>query len=386
MSAGRRAIVVGGGVGGLTTAIALRRAGMEVLVLERRTDRAVTAGRWGLGLWCNAVRVLQRLGVADGVLASGPETEKLVFQTSRGLPLASWPVGDLGRRLGAPSVSISPEAMLTALERGLDGAVVERGTDVEGFSQDADGVTVRLSDGREERGDVLVGADGLRSTVRAGLFGPEPPRYAGYWVWQAIIPFEHPRAPVGIDHLLWGKGARFAFHHVEQDRLFWQCIINTPEEGDEIRDDPRGALLERLAGWRAPVEDAIAATPVEAIKGLPIYDREPARTWGRGRVTLLGDAAHPMTNNLGQGACMAIEDAVTLARTLGETDDAPAGLRAYERARMQRTATMVKLARRIGDLGTWKHPVAVRARETVMKRIFDGPVLKSHFKLLAYEV
>ncbi len=371
-------------MGGLTAAIALRKAGVDVTVFERMRDARLTSGRWGLGLWSNATRSLGEIDLADSVLAVGPETERLVFRSWKGEPIASWPVGELGERLGAPSVSVSPEALLTVLSDALDGVVLTRDAECVGFTQDGAGVTVRLADGREQRADFLIGADGLRSTVRTHLFGAQEPRYAGYWVWQSIIDFEHEQAPVGIDNLLWGKGARFAFHHVEHNRLFWQAIVNTPEVGDGVTTSRRDALLERYAGFVEPVAAAISSTAEEDIKGVPIYDRNPASKWGTGRVTLLGDAAHPMTNNLGQGACMAIEDAIVLARSVRDASDVPAALRTYEQGRMSRTATMVKIARRIGNLGRWQNPAAVRLREFVMRRTFNGPVLKSHFKLLSY--
>ena len=297
-----RALVVGGAVGGLTTAIALRRAGVDVSVFEQSADARITAGRWGLGLWSNAVRSLQQLGLAEGVLAAGPQTEELRFQTAEGKHLATWPIGDLGRTLGAPSCSISPDALLRVLTAALDDdSVVQRNAKVEGFTQDPEGVTLKLADGREERGDFLVGADGLRSTIRKQILGESAPRYSGYWVWQSIIDFEHEGAPIGIDQLLWGHGARFAFHHVEENKLFWQVIINTPEEGDGVTSSRRENLIKRFEGWRPPVQEAIGATAEEEIRGLPIYDRNPSKQWGIGRATLLGDAAHPMTNNLGAG-------------------------------------------------------------------------------------
>jgi 2-polyprenyl-6-methoxyphenol hydroxylase-like FAD-dependent oxidoreductase len=385
---GLRAIVVGGGVGGLTAAIALQQAGIDVSVFERSADARLTAGRWALAMWSNAMRLLQQLGLADAVLATAPETEKLVFESWRGDPIAVWPVGDLGRELRAPSCGISPEALLTVLTDALAGGVIERSAECVSLTQDAGGVTVKLADGREEHGDLLVGADGLRSMVRDELVGPAPPRYAGYWVWQSIIDFDDDvQAPLGIDQLLWGRGARFAFHHVERDRLFWQVIINTPEAGDGVRSGRREQLVKRFEGWRDPVQAVIAQTPEAEIRGLPIYDREPTKRWSVGRATLLGDAAHPMTNNLGQGACMAIEDAVVLARCVSDAPGDIAGaLHRYEQARIERTAVMVKLARRIGELGTWKNPLAAAGRDRVMGVLLGGPIRKSHFKLMAYEV
>jgi 2-polyprenyl-6-methoxyphenol hydroxylase-like FAD-dependent oxidoreductase len=143
--------------------------------------------------------------------------------------------------------------------------------------------------------------------------------------------------------------------------------------------------LEQFRGWLDPLEAAITATPEDDIRGFDIYDRPPVAAWGEGRVTLLGDAAHPLTTNLSQGGCLAIEDGVVLARCLGDADshDAATALRAYESARIARTTRIVKRSWRIAGLGRWKHPAALALRDRLMSVVLRGPALKDHRRFAA---
>ena len=165
--AGIKVLVVGAGVGGLTTAIALRRAGIDVEVYERRADATKILTGSGIHLWQNAVRALQQLGVADRVQAVGEVVEKMEWRTPSGSLIAEWPVGELSRTLGAPAIGISRADLTDALRGALPEGTVRLGWNASGYTQDATGVTVRFDNGEEARGDVLIGADGVNSITRA---------------------------------------------------------------------------------------------------------------------------------------------------------------------------------------------------------------------------
>ena len=189
----------------------------------------------------------------------------------------------------------------------------------------------RFDDGRETRGDLLVGADGLRSVVRSALFGPERPRYGGYTAWRAVTRFDHARVTPGET---WGRGRRFGQWGMTGARIYWYATESVPEgEGDPPEGRKQG-LLKLFRGWHEPVEDLIEATDESAILRNDVYDRPALRRWSVGRVTLLGDAAHPMTPDMGQGACQAIEDAVVLADCLTRWSEVAEALRAYESLRI----------------------------------------------------
>jgi 2-polyprenyl-6-methoxyphenol hydroxylase-like FAD-dependent oxidoreductase len=347
-------------------AVALRQIGVEVAVYERTTTiREVGAG---IALWPNALKALYRLGMLDAIRAICLAEQRGRIVTWRGDILQETPMTEIRRRFGAPVVVAHRADVQTALLQALDPATVHLNAACTGFSQDATGVTAHFADGREVRADLLVGADGLHSAVRAQLLGPQRPRYAGYTAWRGIATGEGLGDP-GTGFETWGCGARFGLAHVDRTRVYWYGTINAPEGGTDAPEGRKAEVLRLFGTWHAPIRALIEATPESAILRNDIYDREPIRTWSRGRVTLLGDAAHPTTPNLAQGACQALEDAVVLAQAVQNAPDVAAALRQYEARRVARTRMITLLSRRLGDIGQWSNPTACRVRDAVMKRI-----------------
>ena len=185
--------------------------------------------------------------------------------------------------------------------------------------------------------------------------------------------------PAGEAWEVWGRGVRFICAQVGRGRVYWGLSKNTQEgEHDVPTGAVKDALLELCAGWREPVEELIAATEKAAILRTDIYDRDPVRVrWGKGRVTLLGDAAHPMTPDLGQGACQAIEDAVVLARCLSAERDPVSALVTYQTLRAPRTRRVVETALRMGQLGQWKNPLARALRNLAVRLVAEERTLES---------
>ncbi|MCW5849835.1 MAG: FAD-dependent monooxygenase [Anaerolineae bacterium] len=380
----KTAIIIGGGIGGLTTAIALRRKGIEAAVYERAPEiREVGAG---LTLWANAVKALGKLGLAEAVKAAGAPGMGGSIRTWQGDVLSSLTSEELERRYGAANLGIHRADLQRILLDRLGEEVVHLGATCSGFSQDEDGVTVRFEDGREARADVLIGADGIHSTVRAQLFGKEKPRYSGYTAWRGVVELPDAGQRANAAFETWGCGQRFGHVTIGQGRVYWFAVRNT-RPGETDAPQGRQAEVGRLfADWHAPIPALIAATAEAAILRNDIYDREPLKRWSEGRVTLLGDAAHAMTPNLGQGACQAIEDAVVLANRLAERDDAAQALLAYEMARIQRANLIVTQSWRIGRVAQWGNPLACAVRNTLFKTLggaLQGPQLNF---ILGYEV
>jgi len=349
-----KVVVAGGGIGGLTAAIALRRAGFEVSVFER----AAELGEVGAGLLpaSNAQKALKKLGLAEAVSSLGTPASAAEIRSWRGEVLVSIPAAELEKKIGAPSAAVHRADLQALLAREVGEGTLRLGTEVVAFEQDENGVRVLLADGSRESADILVGADGLRSRIRAGLFGPEEPRYAGYTAWRAVVVPEEGLLPWGAGFESWGRGARFGCAHIGNGRVYWFATRNAPEGEKDgppgSLDGARANLLRLFEGWHRPIGGLVEAAEENAILRTDIYDREPLdERWGEGRVTLLGDAAHPMTPNLGQGACQAIEDAVVLARCLGERGATAEALRRYERLRSDRVAMVVRRSRRVGMVG-----------------------------------
>jgi 2-polyprenyl-6-methoxyphenol hydroxylase-like FAD-dependent oxidoreductase len=376
---------VGGGIGGLSAGIGLQRAGWEVSVLERMPELHEVGS--GLTLWTNAMRALGKLGVADVVQAGGAVIERLENRNWRGEPFATLPIHKIGEKFGAPCVSIHRADLQATLAAALAPGALRLGVQCSGFSQDDRGVTVRLSDGGEQRADLLVGADGIKSTVRAQLFGASPPRYSGYTCWRSAARLEHPGLGPTLYTQLYGPRSTFGIFPIGPGFFSWYGTRMTPAGGGTGKSSPewkREAQAE-FKEWYEPVRAVIDATPEAGVSRQDIYDLKPIDLWSKGRVTLLGDAAHATTPTLGQGGCMAIEDSVVLSRVLAGGGDVSACLRDYSDQRFRRANGIVRQARRHGVLYHAANPLLETVRHIFLKRAPVSIAMREVEKLMGYE-
>lgn len=376
---GRKALIIGGGIGGLATAIALKQIGLTVEVYERVTLlREVGAG---LSLWANAVKALDYLGVGSAVRALALPEAAGGIRTASGDLLMTTTNAQLAAKFGAVSVMVHRAELHDRLRTAL-GQAVHLGMECVAVTEESAGVRVRFRNGEEAVGDLVIGADGLHSQVRAGLHGQQPPRYAGYTGWRGVVAFDHQRLQPGET---WGRGARFGQIPMQGGRVYWFATDNVPA-GQHSPDGEKAELLRLFGTWHDPIRALLEATPDSAILRNDIYDRPPLKQWGKGRITLLGDAAHPMTPNLGQGACQALEDAVVLAKQVQATADLPAALRAYEAARIPRTTRIVNQSRQIGAVGQWTNPLAVAGRNWLVKHLLAHLQYQQFAPIVGYEL
>jgi 2-polyprenyl-6-methoxyphenol hydroxylase-like FAD-dependent oxidoreductase len=372
-------LIVGGGIAGLTTAIALRRYGIESLVFEQADDLHKTQVGSGLHLSYNATRAFNHLDLLDDLAQLCAPVGRFEFRTRAGKHLGTTPQleGELALGVIRP---VFHDFLVNVV--GEDG--VQVGAKLVRFDQDDDAVTAHFADGREARGDVLLGVDGLRSTVRAQLLGESEPRYAGYCTRRGIV--ESDLAKDGLHRNFLGRGERFKSHPVARWWVYWTASTNEPpgemEKGAEIKR----TVLDRFGDWPEPIPSLVEATDESNTFFAPTYDRDPVERWGEGRVTLLGDAAHPMTWDRGQGACQGIEDAVLLAKQLAQAGDDPsAALRAWEAQRIPRTKKIVHDSRRSGKMEQTASPAAGFMRNQMLKVLTNGPFYRRAHKHLLVE-
>jgi 2-polyprenyl-6-methoxyphenol hydroxylase-like FAD-dependent oxidoreductase len=357
-----KALIIGGGIGGLATAVALQRSGWEIEVFERAPELGEVGA--GLSLWRNALAALDRIGLLESLRGLGVEGQTGAFRTPSGETLLAMGAGPTDTASGGIILLLHRAELLDVLHRAARPDAVRLGALCVGLDQDAAAVTARFEDGREARGDLLVGADGLRSVVRSALFGPEPPRYRGYTAWRAVTRFDHARLTHGET---WGRGRRFGQWGMTGGRVYWYATESVPEEHGDPPEGRKQGLLKLFRGWHEPVEDLIEATDEAAILRNDVYDRPALRHWSVGRATLLGDAAHPMTPDMGQGACQAIEDAVVLADCLTRSSEVALALRDYESRRIPRTRRVARESRQAGMIAQWSNPLACRFREALLR-------------------
>ncbi len=353
---GGKALIVGGGVGGLAAGIALQQAGFEVVIFEKTTEPPTSGA--GLWLWPNAVAALDALGVADRVRGVSVAHPRVQVRSAQGRDLFTMGGTDLP---GAPIANLTvhrPE-LAAALSESLAPGAIRRGTRVVGAHQDAKGASVTLEGGRSVHGDVVIGADGLMSGLRTQFFDDRPLRDAGFTAFRAVI--EMPDAPAG-GVMTWGCAARFGFMPLTRGRVNWFAALNVQPDDVGAGHELKKGLLARFAGWPVPIEAAIDRTDPDAILVHRVFDRRPLPRWNLGRIALLGDAAHPMTPSLGQGACQAFEDAVALGRALATEPDVFAALHLYDRVRRHRAHVIAARSRRLDALIQlrWRHGCSIR--------------------------
>ncbi len=359
-----RALVIGAGIAGLATAIALQRTGRDVLVLERAPQlREVGAG---ISLWPNAVNALRRLGVGDAVEAAGAPARDAAFRSWRGRQLGASITAELQGHFGAPLVLVHRTRLQAVLRRALGPDALRVGAECADLDQDDVAVTVRLVGGGVERGAVAIGADGLRSRVRTALLHDGPPRYAGITAWRGVVPLDDTLARRVCSGESFGRGALFGVARLSGSQVYWWAGVRSRESGGDEPRAEKSALLSAFADWHDPIPELVAATPPEAIIRTCLYDRPALERLSLGRIALAGDAAHPMLPNLGQGACQAIEDAVVLGDEL-TASDVVAALERYGARRAVHTADVVRASRQMSRIAHLRSPVATGLRNTLLR-------------------
>jgi 2-polyprenyl-6-methoxyphenol hydroxylase-like FAD-dependent oxidoreductase len=366
-----RVLIAGGGIGGITTLLSLRQRGIEALLFEQaEAFRQVGAG---IQISSNATRILRTLGLGEALAR--------VAVYAEGRDYRAWDAGErlyytpLGARaeahFGAPYYHAHRADLLDVLLGGLGEKGFRLNAHVERFEQDANGVTVTFADGTNITGDVLIGADGIHSTVRGQLFGHELPRYTGNVAWRGLVPAERvAHLDLGRVTGVWmGPNRSIVQYYVAAGRTFNWIGISRSEQPARESWLAEGRIEDALAeytGWHDTIRTIIAATP--RVLRQALYDREPLPDWRVGRVVLLGDAAHPMMPFYAQGAAQSIEDAYVLAGCLAAIPDEPvAALERYVKLRQPRTAWVQDLSRREEELYQMTDAAAIADRNARMR-------------------
>ncbi|HET7545999.1 MAG TPA: FAD-dependent monooxygenase [Polyangiaceae bacterium] len=351
-------LIAGAGIGGLSLGCALQHAGIAFEIFERAPSLGTVGA--GIVIQTAAMLALRHLGLDEAVARAGHETKRGTGKNAAGVVLHSTRLDEFG----APSIAIHRARLQATLLGALPSARVHAGREVVGYEQDEHGVQALFSDGSRASGQLLIGADGLHSATRRQLLGDTPLRYSGYTSWRGVAPMA-PSTPAHEVFEIWGRGLRFGIVPIADAETYWFAVANAAEGGTEA---DRAMLVQRFASFGEPARALLEATPPERIVRTDIKDRKPVSSWTQGRVSLLGDAAHPTTPNLGQGGCMAIEDAVVLAHCLGKHTAYADAFAAYERKRVEHTTKIVnasfqfgRIAQLEGGFTTWLRDLALRA-------------------------
>ncbi len=363
--------IVGAGIGGLAAAAAFTRAGADVVAFDR--PGAAPAGA-GISLFSNGLRALDAAGVGEAVRALGAPPELPAgIRTPRGDWLTRTPP--------------SSTADLRVVHRGDLHAILAaaapavRIETVAEVRTTADGAAVVLESGQRHDFDIVVGADGIGSRVRSTLFDDPGIRYAGYTAWRGVTGEPVQVAEAGET---WGRGERFGVAPMADGRVYWFAVATAPP-GWPVPDESV-EVTKRFASWHPPIVALLRATDPRTILRNDILDlAHPLATFVKDRVVLIGDAAHAMTPNLGQGGNQALEDAVTLAALVADGADLAAGLRRYDSIRRARTAPIARRSRHLGRIAQARSPVAATLRNALIRVTPARSVVRAAEKMQAWQ-
>lgn len=384
-------LIAGGGIGGLTAALECARQGFSVDVFEQAAEFSDVGA--GIQLSPNPSRVLLNLGLGEALEAVAFVPEGTEFRHWRtGRHISHNPLGQTVQdKYGAPYYHIHRADLtnvLAAAAAAEPNITLHTDLRVTGFSQSSSGVTLETDCGSHQ-GTVLIGADGIHSTVRANLFGEQPPTFTGNVAWRGLVPIE--RLPAGLIHpvagVWWGPGKHFVHYFVRDGELV-NCVCVVEKEGWQVESwTERGdhsELKSDFSGWHETIQQLIDNMDPDACFKWALFDRPPMPRWSEGQVTLLGDACHPTLPFMAQGAAMAIEDAAVLARCLKAGDNISESLFRYESLRKVRTAGIQRGSRRnarvfhMRGIKAWARNLAAdRARSGVMDSLYGYNALEA---------
>jgi 2-polyprenyl-6-methoxyphenol hydroxylase-like FAD-dependent oxidoreductase len=371
----KKILVIGGGIGGAATALALHRAGLEPVLYER-TEKLREVGA-GIALWANATHVLKQLGVLDDALRQGDVVTNYQFLSQTGKELVNLRVD----RHEVPAIGIHRADLQALLWQRLPNEQSILGQAFEQFEQVGTKVRAHFVGGLVDEGDALIGADGLRSRVRSQLFGEAQPIYRGMTAYRALTAYIPDTYKPGYIREFIGSGKAFGFLRIGKGRMYWYAASIASQGQPDAPVGRKRELQEMFTDWPEPIPELIAATDEVSILKNDLYDRVPLKEWGQQNITLLGDAAHPTLPTMGQGACMALEDALVVTKCLLEQRHTPNAFREYESLRIGRTKKIVEQSLAIGKSFQIENRVFIALRNTLMKLLakqFDNDYKTLH--------
>lgn len=350
-----KAVIIGGGIGGLTAGIALRQAGFEVEIYDR--VRELRPAGAGISLWSNGVKVLNRLGLGENMARIGGLMDKMEYRSLTGELLNDIDLNPLVLEVGQRPYPVARADLQKMLLEAYPGEVKLEHKCIE-VVEDEKGVTAIFENGHRATGDLLVAADGVRSILRQYVLGEEvQPKYGGYVNWNGLVPASEDLAPKNTWAIYVGKHQRASMMPVAGDRFYFFFDVPLPKGTPANPETYRTELAENFQGWAKPVQTLIERLDPFKTNRVEIHDVGPLNRMVRGRVALLGDSAHATCPDLGQGGCQAMEDGLILTQYLLTTNlGVEYALKRYEAERKERTTAVVQKARQRAEMIHGKDP------------------------------
>ena len=357
--------IIGGGIGGLCCAIGLQRAGYSVRVYE--SAEKLNALGAGLVLSVNSVRALQQIGLDEVVKAIGYAFDQVAILDQQSRTINETSMQATAETYGVGNFSVHRADLQTVLVDQLAFGTLQLGKQCTDFVQEEQ-ITLRFADGSRATAEALIAFDGIHSPVRQKLLPKVALRYAGYTCWRAVIPYRFQRNAKRFSET-WGPAGRFGIVPLADERVYWFATINAAHRGSVLQHYTVADLQRNFQDYHSPIVDLLTHTTDEQLLWNDILDFKPIDRYAFGNVALAGDAAHAMTPNMGQGAGMAIEDAVVLTNCLTRYPTATEAFSRYEALRKSRIQSMVNGSFQLGRIAQLTSPWWSKLRNQAFRSI-----------------
>jgi 2-polyprenyl-6-methoxyphenol hydroxylase-like FAD-dependent oxidoreductase len=353
--------VLGAGIGGLTLALSLQRLGVNVSVYERTL--VISEIGAGLLLTPNAVSILDALGLKELLRPISVETPRWQVLDVAGSVLAQ--IQPMTQNY--PAISVRRADLQQLLVSQLGGGSIHLGHEAKRITSGVGEATVEFANGERSTAQLVAVADGIHSQIRDGFFRQTAKRPCHYVGWRAMVDFVPKGWETGTVTETWGRGMRFGLAATGENRCYWYASANRGPHQQTTQAERKALLMDLFSGWHRPVMELLEATTQDQSLENEIAERPVLRKWHQDGVVLLGDAAHAMTPNLGQGAAMAIEDAWELAQSFAQAKDVPEGLNVYEGRRRRRVQAIQWASRFVGLAIQLESPVLCSLRDNFVR-------------------
>lgn len=372
-------LIIGGGIGGLCTAVMLQKHGYPVQLFE--SSSSIKPVGAGLGVGSNALQALYEAGVGKQIEEKGNALHKMVFQNDRGDLLNKMDFTVLAREFGLNSLTIHRADLHAILYHAIAPGTIQFNKKCVNFEQNNTGAKVFFEDGFSAEGDLVIAADGIHSIFRKNLIANRTPRYAGYTCWRGVVEVSDKQFNQHTSYELWGKDGRIGIVPLQHNRIYWFACVNAKKNDPLYRNLKPNDIARIFASFPPHATRLISSTDEAELLHHDIADIKPLDQFVYGRIILLGDAAHATTPNMGQGAGQAMEDGIVFVRCLNKTNNLQEAFACYERKRVKRTKKIINLSRQIGVGAQIENSFIITIRNNLFKLV-PSPILLKRFRFL----
>lgn len=374
--------ILGGGIGGLSTAIALQKIGLDVVVYESAPQIKPLGA--GLALAANAIKSLQEIGLYEKILPYGKLLDKLIILDQLGGIITQTDTSKIRSLYGIDNFTIHRADLHKVLVEALKPNTLILGKSLKSFKQNSASVQLEFTDGSSADTQYLIAADGINSLVRQQLLPKSEKRYSGYTCWRGVVDTSLAKVDYNIATETWGTKGRFGIVPLKGNRTYWFATVNAEKNSQKMKDMSPIGLKLQFANYHEPIADLLLNTSGDKMIWSDIYDIAPVKQFAFNNILLLGDAAHATTPNMGQGACQAIEDAVHLMYILKKETELQKAFKLFEAKRVKKTSWIITNSSRIGKIGQLENPILIAARNAALRLAPESTTINRLKKI--YEV